>query len=50
MTLIPYTQPRPYLLRRASQPGRPLIVYLPGYTQRVEAPDVVRWHDRLPWQ
>ena len=42
--------PRPHILHRATTPGRPLIVYLGGFSQRVEPPDQTRWHDWLPWQ
>lgn len=45
-----FDTPRPHVLRRARAAGRPLIVFLGGYTQRVEPPGQTRWHDRLPWQ
>lgn len=45
-----FTTPRHYLLHRASTPGRPLIIFLGGWTQRIAPPGETRWHDWLPWQ
>ena len=45
-----HTTPRHHLLRKASTPGRPLIVYLGGFSQRVELPSQTHWYDRLPGQ
>ena len=42
-----FTTPRPYLLQRASTPGKPLVIFLGGWTWRISADLSPKWYEGL---